>query len=785
MFPNGGQGGRRTHALHRMASSRRPLLARLHAELAAFAVSTPKLPFIRLQSLEPDAVRHVQQLARSMGLMFHQSERARLEQRCTIQKPEAYSYDTANAALLEACDTFGAGPLAQLFTEPMSCGRAVHPGSAAASITSLVRTCAATGRLEDMVDALETGTAYESDAPLAGNAVAYNRAIGAAMKALTHADRAADAVELYEQAVGIHGLSPNGIVVMRLCIAARKAGRSSAERAIALVHDLLATGAISLNAQGTDAYLHCCATANAARAALEMFVRGLDEYAAGEMVDARADERQLIRLASVLKACAQEGNARLARDAARAATSRGLNLNGDCTRTLITALSRGGDCSRAVHVFRRHMRQHAVPVAPASLSDLPLDVAATDSIAIHVETDEAAAWEAIAEHHRHAERFWLPAAEEVEAAAAVAARVVHREREGRARRGKVVGDGGTTREQGRLQPTELSATLNCALASTGHNIDLVFALLREAGACGVAPDAFGLTAAISAVAEPLSVAARDGVAERGAEGQTSTLRFMGEGADAALAGGRDVDGAHAAAALVLWGLELGVEPDVYMVQTIERALSPVDGLAAQVLGVLTAAEVPIAVQAKRDFGRASRIVDDGGSARAEAHELLRGDLLSTRRPEKPRKPTAQGRASEQEFGALLREATQEYSAALEEAQAESHASSLASGMVSHISVLKDVSPVRRYGKPSTWRLLPALLGDSAEPPASPDAPASTDTAQAGASPGDVGASSSSTAEAVEAVAAATAQHEQQDSPRRGSPVGATVARLLKAAGLIS
>ena len=178
MFPNGGQapqgGGERearTRSLHRMASSRRPLLARLHAELAAFAVSTPKLPFIRLQSLEPDAVRHVQQLARSMGLMFHQSERARLEQRCTIQKPEAYSYDTANAALLEACDTFGAGPLAQLFTEPMSCGRAVHPGSAAASITSLVRTCAATGRLEDMVDALETGTAYESDAPLAGNAL--------------------------------------------------------------------------------------------------------------------------------------------------------------------------------------------------------------------------------------------------------------------------------------------------------------------------------------------------------------------------------------------------------------------------------------------------------------------------------------------------------------------------------------------------------------------------------------------------------------------------------------
>ena len=111
------------------------------------------------------------------------------------------------------------------------------------------------------------------------------------MKALTNADRVETAIELYQQAVGAHGLAPNGTVLMRLCIAARKAGRDAAARAVAHVQDLLASGVGALHEEATDAYVHCCATAVSPQPALDVFLRALDARDSARSKDGRSDAR--------------------------------------------------------------------------------------------------------------------------------------------------------------------------------------------------------------------------------------------------------------------------------------------------------------------------------------------------------------------------------------------------------------------------------------------------------------------------------------------------------------
>ena len=534
-------------------AARGGLHAQLHAHMALFAASTPALRFLRLRRLEPHDCQHVQSLAATMGLEVQGSESGKQRRRSTltVRKPAAYCSTSGHAALVEACDKFGPKPLTLLLAEPLAeASEAADHERAAKSIAALVRTCAALGRLEPMVEALDAGTADASGAALARHSLSYNKALGSAMKALTNADRPRRALELFGEAVGTHALLPNSIVLMRLCIAARKHGRaSSASLAVEQVVAAMEAGAELDHPSAVDAYMHCCALAGAARPALEAFRQGLaldsDESGRGSGSDAPArsdDRRHLHRLASLLSACARERDTRLTKEAHRTALEHGISLDGPCTNALISALARGGDFKSALEVYRRHLRQHAPPASgPAS--------------------------------HERVGRFWLPSAMEVAAAAAEAYS-----------RAEAVGEG----RRG-LLPTELTPTLNCALAATSHDVDLVFELLRDSAARGVTPDVFGLTAAINALGA--------GTQSTGGDGD----------------GDLDIDGemeARQQAMLMVfrWGMDIGIQPDAYLLQQMQDALTPADArdtdrLALGVAELLQAQpEMDLAAEATRSFG---------------------------------------------------------------------------------------------------------------------------------------------------------------------------------------
>ena len=535
---------------------------RLRARLAAFANSSPKKSFEKLRGLTPDDQHLAKVVAAGLGLQIQGLSRHGV---VTVRKPPDHDYSRSRAALQAACEDIGHRPFLRLLSQPLLEGGELDERdevATAATISQLVRSCAADGRLDAMEQLLD-----EADAGgvLARHSNLHNRAVSAAMKALTNKGRPRCAIKLCESAIASQSMKPDAVSIMRLCIAARAEGPDAAKLAIEQVDAEMEKHGIVLNAVATDAYVHCCAAAGAAQSAFDAFVRGIADGGDGEgssrggVGSSRLEKAvQQHRLASVLSACERAKDADVAKQASGFAAEQGLQLDVASTNALITALCRGGAFKDGDRHFSRHLRRHALPrILPGGT-----DVA------------EAFGWDTF-EDAKH-ERFWLPPPEAVKAVAEQVTREVEEER--------ASSDGDREGGSQRLLPSELRETLNCVLASKAR-ADTVFRHLREAAACGVTPDAFGLTAAFK-----------------------SLRHISGDGGGYLPRDDGDGDGdsepeMHPALVLFKWGLDLGVDPDMVLIDELMEATSVADtNVSMQVALLLEATQGDLPAEAQRRFG---------------------------------------------------------------------------------------------------------------------------------------------------------------------------------------
>lgn len=362
-----------------------PRSRRLIAQLAAFA-SERRLGFCLLPPLASAERSLVEKLATTLRLgaveEVHGGSVLKLHKLHAPQESQPAQWPRPghdHSAILDACDKFGARPLAALLAAPLTpqlAGSSLDDSAAEArragarNLSLLVRACAAHGRLEPMLDALAEG---QESACLLAHPPSHNAAVAAAMAALVRQGRAAPAIQLYEESVVAWRLLPSSRMLLQLCVAAKREGRAAAGRAIGHVAAAKQAGA-TLEPPAYGALLHCCALAADVDGALEAFGEALGCGHAGvsaagpssRPASARLEtEAGLRMLSSVLTACARARDRSSASAARELAERAGLQLDLACESGMINVLARTHDASGAVRMARTLLREHAPRHVPA------------------------------------------------------------------------------------------------------------------------------------------------------------------------------------------------------------------------------------------------------------------------------------------------------------------------------------------------------------------------------------------------------------------------------------